>query len=173
MAGLVNFIGKEQTIEALGRNWKLARLELNILDEWMEWAKEKLPDCLEAAHRHVERLVKRSLEIEEQYKGDEHKRLREKLLKTIDEEQEYVVRQALNDDQAGLSLDAPRIKGLYGSIAGLTHLFYLLLKVHQPDVTTKEAGEIVAALGREEIMGELDKAGGVAPPNPPDPPAAA
>lgn len=162
-----NFIGLEQEITALGKTWKLARFTMGLMRPWLEWAKPQLRDPLARAHKHVEYLTARTIQIEKEHAGPECAQLRDRLLKACNDEMEHVVNKAREEDGAHLSLDAPHVKALFTSIDGLAYLFYLLLKPAHPEMTRELAAQIVDDLGQDAAMQKVKTAEGVTPANPP------
>lgn len=146
----VTHIGKEKEIKALGKDWKLARWTREVWDQWLEWAKTRIPDPLERIRPSIEQWPERV--------------------------QDLLVERAMEKATTVLTMGSPEVQGLMDSLEGLSYLFYLLLRKNHPDVTEDEALAIVLEVGETEAAAAAKVASGQVPsknPESPEPTVAA
>ena len=157
MAG-AEHVGREQTVEALGRTWKVSRWTRNTWDEYTAWAASKLPDPLAVVEESLERMMARAEAahrrgLSERAKDSppppafaisaQWKEMAERLLQT-----------AFDQSTCYLAVNSPQMMSILNSPGGGVHMLWLLLREHQPGVTEDEAHDLHTALSGE-AMGEL------------------
>lgn len=108
-------LGKETTIQALGKTWTIGRLELRVVREFRDWLKDRLVDPLAIGEQYF-----RLLPPEEQ-------------LARVKEAE------AIGRDLKGFSLQCDLARKALATEEGAAKLVQLLLQAHHPDVTMDEA----------------------------------
>jgi len=158
--GVAQHIGREATIEGVcGRAWKLPRLTRGITVKFEEWAGAQLANPIKAAREEVEALAVRAVEIKRDKSLDDETRA--ELLAANLRQREQITEAAIERSQVPMSA---RANALLNTQAGATHMLYLLLKVHQPDVTEEQAFDVLMEIGLDAVQEKIDTAAGVAPP---------
>src|SRR4051794_28355490 len=112
MSNTPDHVGRPQTVEALGRTFTLARWTRAVWGEFLDWARNKLPDPRKAAVEFLEVVDKKDAAL-----------------------RDTIVREALAESLEYLSVNSPRVARLLDSLEGTTRLVYLLLKPAHPDAT--------------------------------------
>jgi hypothetical protein len=116
-------IARETTIEVGSKTYRLARFDREILENFLDWADETLPNPIAA--------------LKDQLKG-------------LDAEtKELVVKAAVEKASSRRCITNPDVQSLMRSFDGIYHLFYLLLQKHQPNITEQEAGKLYEACVEE------------------------
>lgn len=133
---LADHVGREQTITALGRTWRVGRWTRAVWDEWLQWLRTRIPDPLQV--------------------------LKDKLDQFPQHLQGELVRQAIDRANEYLAPGSPLVTQALGSLEGNAHLFYLLLQEHQPTVTPDDALQVAMEIG-EQRGRVLRDVSGVAP----------
>jgi hypothetical protein len=131
-------VGRETTVEAMGRTWRVQRVERAVWSALLEWAKPRIPDPLAVAERMLARLP-----------AEHHKE---------------IVRLGMEASAEYLSIGSPQVMRCVSSVEGMTHLMYLLLQKHQPGTTEDEAFAIIMEIGQDRMRGVVKEAGGTVPP---------
>jgi hypothetical protein len=173
-------IGMEEEIQALGKTWKLSRWDIEIWNQWLEWAKEKFPDPVATIRKELkaytleDQLLNRDLQRQVQKHQLEKDPAKKALLqaeidnladqlaanKTIEE---MMMKEAIKEASNAISLASPKAFQLMGSGEGMSYMLMLLLKKYQPDVTLEDAMQIVAERGSNSINNSFDTAAGTPP----------
>lgn len=152
---LAGHVGREQTFEALGRTWRLARWDRAVWRDLLEWARPRIPDPRKTAAEFLAMLppavttIVGGVPITTDPNGDQ---------KT------EIVKAALADAQEYLSPTSPKVNALLGTLDGVCELFRLLLKPAQPDITDDQAYEIVLTIGQKQAEDLAKGTAGIAPP---------
>lgn len=147
------FCGREVTAEALGRSWTFSRWTLTILDDFLTWARTQIPDPLDLATRHVEKMM-----------VEEEKISNKALLAHRNKIKDELVTGAIKQAASYLDFGSPQVQSLLHSPLGGSHLLMLLLKAHQPDVTEEDAFQIIQEIGDQKLQHIMDvTTGKVAP----------
>ncbi len=182
--GLFEHIGQEVEVNALGKTWRLGRLDLGVWDAFFAWGKTVLPNPAEVAHAQVVKLQKEEFALTKRLAAlapapdgtapaavgtDEDPEYLRFLLKNNAGEQEFITREGITKASTYLSFGSPEAQSLIGSIRGLSRLFWLLMRKHRPDATEEDAYGVVMELGKANAEGVLDLAGGKVPPGPKGP----
>jgi hypothetical protein len=184
-------VGREATIQALGRTWRLSRWTRRVWMEWLDWLRSRLPNPIEGLLRHIDQVVLKDADIlRELQRKDEEERLQTERYNQAEQEQarregrtpvlrrpvllapqwrqnaEVLVRLALDQSMTYLSVNSPVAKSALESPEGISQLLYLLLREHHPEVTPDDAYEIICDLmqrpgGREEWEAAVNKVQGV------------
>lgn len=158
------FRGRETTAQALGTTWTFSRWELDKLDEWVDWARTKLPDPLAAATAQIERMMEEEDQRTQAAKTDLEKTKLQAWLARRAKIKDELVETAMQKATSHLDFGSAEIQSLLRSLRGLAQLAFLLLREHHPAITTEQAFGVVAELGQEEIQRILDTTMGMAPP---------
>lgn len=145
MSDCAPWIGREQTIEALGRTWRLGRWTRSTWKELRDWALPLVPDPIEAVSRHLARMPKAA--------------------------QEYAVKLALEAHQTFLAVGSPELQSILNSMEGSVRGMWLLLREHQPAATEDDAYALVMTL-KDRVPGIFAVAMGSLDPNAESAPAA-
>jgi hypothetical protein len=158
--GLAAHVGRETELKGVcGRDWKLARLTRGITRKFEEWAGAQLTSPVKAAREEVEALAVRAVEIKRDKNLDDETRA--ELLAANLRQREQITEAAIERSQVPLSA---RAGAMLNTQAGATHMLYLLLQKHQPDVTEDEAFDVLLEVGLDGVQSKIDEAAGVAPP---------
>jgi hypothetical protein len=132
-------LGKEVTIEALGKTWTVGRWSARVWDDLIAWLKPQLPD----PYAHLERLIdKMSPEIA----NDALKRAEERANRF-------------------LSIGSPEVMELVKTPEVSMYLFWILLREKHPDVTRDQAMMIAASAGQDKMNAMFDTVAGTPPPS--------
>jgi len=118
-------LGKETRIAALGRSWKVGRLELHVIKGFRDWIAERIGDPYEPAMR--------LLNLVPPAEG----------MKLVNEAR------AVEKQLQCFSMQSALAKEHLATEEGVARLFYLLLQANHPDVSEEEAFQVVQALGVE------------------------
>jgi hypothetical protein len=135
---IATHVGREQVVEALGRQWKVGRWTRRVWADFLAWAKPLVPDPLKVAKRALAEfdpafhaaIVERAVELSGEY----------------------------------LSVGSPQVGRLLDSVEGTVHVLWLLLKDGNPGVTEDDAFDLAAALGPVGLRAVLDASAGRVPP---------
>ncbi len=142
-------VGREQTVEALGRTWKFGRWDRGVWADLFKFARQVLPNPVEVAFQAIEHLPA------------------EPTNPALRAAMEAVVSKALDKAASYISVASPEMRSLLASVEGNAHLVWLLVRKHHPEVTEDEAYELFISLsrmpGRKATLDELAKK--VEPPN--------
>lgn len=131
--------GKETTVQAHGRSWKLARLDLGVIRGFRDWVREQLGDYGAVAERFIDKLP-----------ADKAMQL----VKDVSEVEKQL---------RGFTLQCPIAQQYLATESGAAKLVHLLLVKHQPEATEDDAFAIVVELGQEELRKKLEEAKGEVP----------
>lgn len=131
---IATHVGREQTIEACGRVWRVSRWTRSVWSEYLTWARGVRPDPVEVALKHLDQVPERL--------------------------QAHWVRMALDKKTCYLSVSSPEVQSLLSSLEGTVQLLWLLLKPYQPDVTLDHAFEVAISVGEQELDKLLTRAAG-------------
>lgn len=135
---LATHVGRETTVEALGRTWRVGRWSRSVWEEFLAWARPRIPDPLEIASRHLDRFPPHM--------------------------QEMLVRHACDRAADYLGASSPQVQQCLTSLEGSVHLLYLLLRRNHPEVTEDMAMDIAVEAGAAEVKKAFDAAAGRQPP---------
>lgn len=183
---IASHVGQEQTVEANGKTWTLARLTRAVWRDWFKWAKTVLPDPQGEAHKHVQKLAEEEFRMQKllnairtpsdkrtpaqielvEKNPDADPDLLAHLIRTNSDEQKHAATIGIDKAASHLSLDSAETQSLLKNLEGLSHLLFLLLKKHQPEVTPEEAYDVLLAIGHKKIEGIIIEASGIAPSSP-------
>src|SRR5947209_5027603 len=121
-------LGKETTVQAMGKTWRVGKLRLSVLEEFIAWIATQIPDPFEGLEKIVPLLD------------------RQEALALIKEAK------ARKDALVCKDIGHPIIQEFQQTVRGALHLFWLMLKEHQPDVTKDQAFEIALETGMVEVQ---------------------
>ena len=161
MSDQVSHVGREITIEALGKTWRFGRWTRKIWVDFTSWAKSQLPDPIEATIKNIDKLVLkdaaivRELQIQDQAEIERAKKEnRQPVLMAPKYSQiaETLTSKALDKSASYLSFNSPEIESLLQSVPGSTYLFFLLLRQNHPDISEDEACEVFIGCSQEEVF---------------------
>jgi hypothetical protein len=127
-------LGREVTIEACGRKWTLARMEIDRLEEFIDWLRPQLPDPFAGLEKILPSMS------------------REDALKEIKEARAAAI----------MDYDSPAIQSALTTVRGRLRMFYLCLRVNHPEIKLADAFAIVTEMGEKEIERALAAASGTA-----------
>ncbi len=119
---------QEQSLTVGGATYRLSKFDINLAEEFHEWAKSQLPDPFDGLAERV-----KGLPIE--------------LQREIVQRAEKKAEQRCTEDDA-------EYHALTKSIKGVKKMMHLLFRKHQPHLTEEQVAEIVAA-GIEEKGGDF------------------
>lgn len=132
-------LGKETEVQALGKTWRLGRLEIRVIRELRDWIKEQVGDPFAHLEKYLDKLP-----------ADEQQRRVKEAAEVLDQLECF-------------TLDSPLAKKWLKTELGAAKLAHLLLTVHQPAITEEEAFAVMQAIGAEKMSEALDDAGGKLP----------
>ncbi len=135
-------LGKETTLEALGRKWTAGRLEFSVIEEWVAWAAGEIGDPFAGLEKMLPLLPP----------PDALALVKEAIAK--------------RDALASMDMNDPLLSKLQTSVRGAIRLFWGQLKVYHPEVTLNQAFAIAAEVGMIRIAKAIDAGKGKAPPGP-------
>jgi len=138
---LAEHVGREQTVKALGKEWKLARWTRAVWRELLEWARPQVPDPIDVAERLMKRLPP------EQHAG--------------------VLAAALQMGCEPVHIGTPAVLALVNGMEGTAKLVSLLLKPSHPEATEDLAWDIILDVGLE-MMAEIKRKAEGKPPRAPE-----
>ena len=137
MSSVIPVLGREVTFTALGRTWKTGRMDIEVLDKFIDWARPQIPDPF----AHLTELVP-SLQPDAAL---------------------TLIREAREKAEQFLDYDSPMVKRLLKTKRGIVHVFLFMLQVHQPHATLADAEEISRELGQEKMEEIFSAAAGRMP----------
>lgn len=140
--GMAAHVGREQTVEALGKSWTLARWDRAVWDKFLIWAATKIPDPRETAKDMLAMLPN----------TPDNQEVRSE-----------TVRWALNEKQQYLSPNSPQVIQLLGTLDGVCKIVELLMKPAHPEADESLSYEIVLAVGQTAAEEKLKLTAGIAP----------
>lgn len=132
-------VGRESSLPALGKTWRVGRWTRAIWDGFVEWAKPRIKDPLEVAQKHLDRFPPGL--------------------------QSIMVQHALELSSGHLALNGGPVQGLLATLDGSAYLLYLLLKQHHPEMTEDLAFEIAMDVDEKELKRVFDRSAGKVPPS--------
>lgn len=147
MAGETNaahHLGREQTVEALGKTWTLGRWTRAVWWRVLEWARGQVPDPLDAVEATLERMATRQAKLLTEANAKETSpadgpRLREEAM-VLERRGEQLLRAALDKRMVYLSVTSPEVQALTDSFEGSLKVIGELLREHHPKEA--EGGEV-------------------------------
>jgi hypothetical protein len=137
--------GKEASVTVNGKVWRLGRLDVDAIDEFMAWVREQVGDPFELVERFMGKIPQE----------ESVRQLREA---------EEVAKQL-----KALSVQTPLAQQYVSTARGSAKLFQILLRTHHPDATESQAFLVAQALGEEGARKALQKAEGEFPRGNPQP----
>ena len=140
-------LGRETQVEALGKQWTVARAELPVLRLFVEWIKDQLGDPFAGIEKELA-LYKELLPPEE-YKA--------KALERIKEAKDEA------DAIKCMDINSPIISKWMSSVTGAMKLLHLMLKVNHPEVTEGEAARVFSEIGVAKAMEAIADGNGKLP----------
>ena len=170
----VPYLGRETTTKALGYEWRFSRFNIEIADQYAEWAAKKLPDPIQLGLAAMRHLASREYELR-QAEGIPDA-VRQQEMYVLHKQQEQVGSEAMSAARSYLSFNDPAFQSLANSPVGSAKLIHLLLHKHHPEVSEEEAFILAQAIDRDEYQRILETVRGTSPPasgNAPAPAAAA
>jgi hypothetical protein len=132
-------IGRETEVEALGQTWRLSRLTRALWEDWLAWARPRIPNPLAA--------------------------VRQDLANWPEEDREMLVKAALDSYSAVLTINSKQARDMLSTIEGSTKMVQLLLRQHHPNMTEEKALEIMMELGQQKMNEAMTRAAGEGPKN--------
>ncbi len=137
--GVMPQIGREATVHALGKTWTVGRFTMEVWDDLIRWAADRIPNQLEAL-RPIIRDVPPEMAMQ-------------------------LIRDAQAKTPDVLTIGHPLLqKAIEETPEGQIHRWYLLLRQKHPDVTKDTALEILMELGQAKIEETLAQVAGQPPP---------
>jgi len=135
-----SFVGREQTIEALGKTWKFSRCALEHWTEFRDWAVTQLPDP-----------KKSGIDLLAMLPMDDVESRRE------------AVRATLATSNNWLSVGSDALVNVMSMPEGLAKMMQILAKEHQPETTHADGWQLVMFLGQSKAHEIAAVAAGKAP----------
>ena len=133
-------VGREQRVEALGRDWILSRWDRNIWAKFIEWAEPKIPDPRKQAADFLKMVPATDTETRDQ-----------------------IVRDALDRANVPVGVNHPGVLQLLNGMDGTIYIVHLLLKDKQPDSDLDDAYNLVLTVGQAEMAVIIQKCAGLLP----------
>ena len=131
---VIPVLGREVVVEAKGRQWRVARMSIEVLDRFLDWARPQRPDPFAGLKDVLPALDKADALA--------------------------LVKDAQAEAKQLIGYDAPFVRDLMATDRGRVHLFKFLLQVHQPDVTLDDVTSIAAEIGAERLANLFREASG-------------
>lgn len=157
-----DYIGKEVSFTALGKEWKTSRWDGNVWEKIQGWAKEVLPDPLLEIYKSIDVVTLKDAEIvrkliladraEEKLAKDEG---REPVLMMplYQNRSDLVVKEAIALKTSLIALNSPQMASLLVSPHGILQvLLFLLEKYHKADVNREVVSDIYAEVGMPKCL---------------------
>ena len=169
----IPYLGRETTTKALGYEWTFSRFNIEIADQYAEWATKKLPDPIQLGMAAVKPLAEREWKLRHSDGVPEETRMQE--LFVLHKQQELFTTEAMDAARSYLSFNDPAFQSLANSPVGGAKLCYLLARKHHPELTEEEAFLLWQNIPQEEQTRILETTRGTSPPasgNAPAPAAA-
>lgn len=131
-------VGREAEVQALGQSWRLSRWDRGTWEDFLTWAKTRLPDPLDVAKRAMATLPAHL--------------------------HDAIVRHALDQAALAVTSSSPGVQALLNSVDGTVRVLWLLLRKHHPDVDEDTALLIAAEAGHEALRDAFERCSGRVPP---------
>ena len=151
-------IGREQIIDAAGRQWKFGRWDRSVWFEFLAWARTQLPNPLDKIRPVIEQLTSRQAALLAQNTEATTKEA-ELLAQHLD----GIVRLAINESMSYLSVGSAPVADVVRSLEGTIKILWLLLRKHQPNVTEDDAFDIFDEVGLQNVQNLMNVASGEMP----------
>lgn len=132
-------LGKESTVQALGKTWVFGRAELSVIAEFKDWVAAQIGDPFFVVDRYADKL---SPEM-----------FREKLKEA----------EAVRDQLASFSLGCALAIRFLNTEAGAAKLTQLLLRANHPRVTEEDALAILLEMGAAKLAEAIETGSGSVP----------
>lgn len=158
-------VGKETTINALGKTWRVAKAGRWAWTEFFKWAATVLPDPVKVARDAVQDLVIQAGKIiRKEIHADLAEGDRIALLQGNERMQQQLTSEALDKKASYLSMGSKEVGSLLNSIDGGSQMLCIVLKRNHPEMDIDLAYEIVQEIGLKHVQDKIDEAAGAAPP---------
>lgn len=133
-SGAAPQLGRETTVDALGKKWTIGRWTVDVWDELIDFAKKRLPDPWAPIKDLVQVL---SPEEAGKLIQDTYKRV-----------------------NAMFTIKSPEIQAFLDTPEGQMYLFWLLMRQHHPELTRQQAMDIAVEIGEAKQLEAFSKAAG-------------
>lgn len=130
-------LGREVTVEACGRTWRVGRLTIDVVERFLDWLRPHFADPLEGLEKIIPLLPI--------------------------EEAKALIREAREEKRALLDFDSPPVVKALMTKRGRVHLFHAMMQTHQPTATLADAIAIVEEIGGEKLAQVIAAANGNVP----------
>lgn len=143
-------VGRSQTVEALGKTWTLSRWSRAVWNDFLAWAKTKLPDPRVEGRKTLASLLPQE--------GDAPD-----MRAALAEARNATAKQINEETLEYLTVNSKRVNALLDTMEGTEYLTYLLLRGEHPEADTELAYQIVLSVGSEAMSEKLKLCAGVGP----------
>lgn len=149
--------GSEQTVEALGKTWRLDRQRRHVWREFAKWGKEVLPDPIETVARHLHMVADADTKImRELMRGDVQEQAKYGLkgvflAPCFRQLSETLTDKALDKASSYLNFGSPELLSLLNNPEGQIKMLWLLLQKYHGEDSDQPADEDAA----DDICNEL------------------
>lgn len=142
MSSLAPHVGRETEVRALGKVWKIGRMDLDVLEKFIDWVKPQLGDPFDGLEKLVEKLPPA--------------------------EAMALIREAKARKDEPLDWDSEIVQKFRNTKRGQLVSLWHLLQVNHPELTLSEAFQIGLEVGAERLEQAVADANGKtpAPPKP-------
>ena len=142
--------GREAEFESLGQTWRASRFDMDVMDDFAQWAQGRLPDPIQVAEKQVERLAAEEYRLRQEKCGDED--ARKARLHHLQQQQERLTRMAMEKGTSYLAWDSPEMVAIRQSPRGAAQLMYLLLRTNHEGVTPQLALNILVGAKKDDLL---------------------
>lgn len=170
MSDLADHIGREVTVEALGKTWTFSRWTRGVWNRLATWAKGILPDPIRAMLEFIDEAVKKDVAVlawlvqrDEQEKAAAKAEGRPPVLMAgrVRSVADELTSQALAKAASYLAYNSPELQSLLNDPFGESRVLWELLQLHhRGEITEDGAYDLARDLGPEEVRRILKTAMG-------------
>jgi hypothetical protein len=146
-AALMPHLGAEAKVQAFGQTWILARWTVSIWNDFLDWAKGKMPDPFAGLDRVAAMIPADASHAH-----------------PVGVAFNQALQRAQERAAVMLSLQSPEVSELLQDPRGAARIAWLLLRKNHPDITEDMAFAIVDEIGPEKMREAFEIAQGKLPP---------
>lgn len=153
--GMVNHIGREVTVTALGQSWTFARWVRKTWVALTDYAQTRIPNPLKEAAAvlpewsvcDAETIRKLAIADEaEKVKAAAEGRTPVLMASKFSPASDTLIQKSIDKRATYLGFGSPELGSFMQSVDGMSFIFFLLLKPNHPDVTEDDAYEIMMSM---------------------------
>jgi len=153
-------VGREITKEIAGQPWTFSRWDRQVWVDFAAWAKQFLPDPIDAAMRSMDKIALKDAEVireltikdqAEQARAAKENRLPVLMAPKYTPMSNHLSEKALDKAASYLAFNSAEMNSLINSAPGSAYLVYLLLRPKQPEVTESQAFDLMQQMSPKDI----------------------